>query len=76
MSTTEAITITEHNISDFLKMGTFFKEFAPGVANPWHKRRGKDGNGKPLTFSETDQQEIKKAAYKLATALLYFSQSK
>jgi len=44
----------------------FFTKYAPGVKNFAHKRRGIDGNGKPITFSQEDRAAIKAAAKKLA----------
>lgn len=37
----------------------FFPEYAPCVKNYNHKRRGVDGNGKPICFSKEDKRLIK-----------------
>ena len=43
----------------------FFKVYAPKVMNWKHKRRGIDGNGKPIAFSESDLLQMKSGKSKL-----------
>jgi hypothetical protein len=43
----------------------FFPEYAPGVKNYNHKRRGVDGNGKPIDFSKDDLRQIKAGLKKM-----------
>ena len=45
-------------ITQYLNAGKFFKKYAPGVKNYYHKQRGKNGMGKPLTFSVDDLSHI------------------
>jgi hypothetical protein len=57
------------NEQEFFKLiiaSHFFTKYAPAVRNFKHKRRGIDGNRKPIAFSQEDRAEMKAAAKKLA----------
>ena len=60
--------MSDVNIKDFFSIipaSRFFKVYAPKVMNWKHKRRGIDGNGKPITFSETDYAQMNAGRIKL-----------
>jgi hypothetical protein len=57
------------NEEEFFKLvpaAQFFSKYATTVRNYAHKRRGIDGNGKFITYSQEDRAAIKAAAKKLA----------
>ena len=52
-------------IWNYIKAGTFFREYLPNLKNYKHKIRGKNGRGNPIEFSPGEKLQIKKALSKL-----------
>lgn len=44
----------------------FFTDYCPTVTNWIHKKRGTDGNKRPIEFSPEDKKAMKEAAKQLA----------
>lgn len=47
----------------------FFNKYCPGVTNWKHKKRGTDGNKRPISFSPEEKEMIKAAAAQLGKEL-------
>lgn len=51
--------MTKEEFFTIVNVSRFFPKYAPGVKRFNHKRRGWDGNGKPISFTKEDKAEIK-----------------
>lgn len=58
-----------HPAFKYIKAAQFFPAYAPGVKNWKHKLRGVDGNGKPISFTEADRENIRKSITYMAAKL-------
>lgn len=47
----------------------FFTKYCPQVTNYYHKLRGRDGNNKPIDFTDEEKRAMKKAAAALGKEL-------
>lgn len=53
-----------------IRIESFLKQYCSGISNVKHKLRGKDGNNKPIDFSETEKSEITQGLQKFAKDIL------
>jgi hypothetical protein len=64
--------MTHKQLFKIIPAKQFFTKFCPDVRNYYHKSRGTDGNGKPITFSDQDNIQIKKGIERLSNWLTKF----
>ena len=57
--------MTHKQLFKIIPAKQFFTKFCPDVRNFYHKSRGTDGNGKPITFSAQDNVLIHNGVKKL-----------
>jgi hypothetical protein len=62
-------TLTQKGFFKLVPAAQFFNNYCPEVTNYYHKLRGVDGNGKPISFTENDKRIMKEAAQRLANDL-------
>jgi hypothetical protein len=53
-------------ILKYISAKNFFEDYCKLVKNYKHKMRGKDGNGKPIDFTEEDKKAILISIKKMA----------
>ncbi|MFT3946166.1 MAG: hypothetical protein QM763_04255 [Agriterribacter sp.] len=52
--------IPDLNIWRYVKADSFFRDLLPGIKNYKRKISGKNGKGNPLSFSESEMQDVSK----------------